>query len=62
MFFLEWIMSAQTAEQMNTLIIDASNAASISSLGGITIKSDIEVCASGIISNILSYCECYGIL
>ena len=53
-------MSAQTAEQLDRSITDASIAASISLLGGIIIISVIVVDEPGISSNILSCHECYG--
>ena len=46
-------MSAQTAESMNTPIMDAPNATSILSFGGITITNIIELNAYGISTNVL---------
>ena len=53
-------MSAQTAEQLDRSIIDASIAALILLLGGIAIISVIMADEPGILLNILWCQECYG--
>ena len=54
-------MSAQTAESMDTQIMNSSNATSISSSGSAAITDIIESSACGISTNVLYILRYYGL-